>query len=313
MMTNPYRAYPERISSTPSNGCLVCRTRAALAHVNWLRVAAWVVAGALPMISVASAAFAYEQPLPTLNARMIAAAEVLSAATAGKARPPRTPPVPLDPLYSNRPNAASVCASVEREVDRDVLLAALKEDMPQGPRIVPEISNGKVLGLRVFGIRDGSGLSRLGLVKRGPRSPRSMGSRSAVPTRRSTCTSACRRPRTSSSSCLAEGCSATSGITFGQEGPAIPSDEVSGRNPPAGPSLSGAPWRSDLERVIAAPDHGGSGPRDPTRRTRLTAPPLSRARAAARSSRCARLHAAPRGARRAARHRPRAWESPRAA
>jgi hypothetical protein len=164
MMTNPYRADSARVSARPSHGCVVCRARAALAHVNWLRVAAWTLAGVLSMISVASAAFAYESL--TMNARMMAAAEaeVLGAAAAVRDRTPRTAPVPLVPLYPNPPNAVSVCTSVEREVDRDVLLAALREDLPQRPAIVPEVSNRKVVGLRVFGILEGSRLSRLGLV-----------------------------------------------------------------------------------------------------------------------------------------------------
>jgi hypothetical protein len=162
MMTNPYRAYSETVSCTPSPGCVVCRTRAALAHVNWLRIAVWVVAGTLPMVSVASAALTCASV--TMNARMLTAAEALDAATARMARTPKTPPVPIDPLYPTPSSAMSVCTSVEREVYRDALFGALSESRPPGPRIVPEASNGKTVGLRLFGIREGSGLSRLGLV-----------------------------------------------------------------------------------------------------------------------------------------------------
>jgi hypothetical protein len=162
MIMSPYRAYSETVSSTPSHRCVVCRTRAALAHVNWLRIAALVVAGALTMVSVASATFAYASV--TMNARMLAAAEVLAAATPRKDRTPKTPPIPRDPPSPNPFSTVSVCTSLEREVYRDVLLAALNENVPFAPRIVPEVSNGKLLGLRVFGVREGSGLSRLGLV-----------------------------------------------------------------------------------------------------------------------------------------------------
>ena len=162
MLTNPYRAYPEPAASTPGHGCIVCRTRAALAHVNWLHIAAWVVVGALTMVTVASATLAYASV--TMDARMVAAVEVLGAAAARKDRAPNTPPIPHDPPSPNPSGAVSVCTSVEREVSRDVLLAALNEERPFSPRIVPEVSNGRLLGLRLFGVREGSGLSRLGLV-----------------------------------------------------------------------------------------------------------------------------------------------------
>jgi hypothetical protein len=189
MTTHPYRtSLSEDSSAAP---CIVCRARAALAHVRWRGVLIGGACFAFMAVNMATAAVTLSSM--RLAEKMLAAANSLDHVTRGalehspthpaKAAPPAAalPSAPSQPAatpvaWTNPPRCTSShldqpargvfqITPTEYALERSFVDRALEEgsERMRLTRIVPEQHDGKVVGVSVFGISPDSLLGMLGL------------------------------------------------------------------------------------------------------------------------------------------------------
>jgi hypothetical protein len=189
---HPYRT-PSAEEAAAAHPCIVCRARAALAHVRWRPVLMGGALFAFMAVNVATAAVTLSSM--RLAEKMLAAANSLDHVARGTlanapkpvvTAAPRTPqtaqaPTPpvqmpsLAPPSSHPVQCAASRARLERGVfaitpteyviEHSFVDRALEEqsDRMRLTRIVPETHDGKVLGITVFGVAPESLLGQLGI------------------------------------------------------------------------------------------------------------------------------------------------------
>ena len=179
MNTHPYRATgldagAQQAEHAP--GCIFCRIKRALPRVRWRTLLIATAALVFAAVNVASAVVG-QRSLREAK-RVLATADSLDAATRTtlsryearlrqSASPPHaeTPQARPADVRSNPPQGIVRISDTEFYVDRilvdDAILAGT-EHMGQ-PHLLPEKENGKVSGVRVFGVRPDTLFGMLGI------------------------------------------------------------------------------------------------------------------------------------------------------
>jgi hypothetical protein len=168
-MNHPYRTEAPSGEAGATPTCFVCRARARLASVSWKRVALSVLTLSFLGANVACAVVAYtcarltEETLmasSVLEQRTLAATRrnyvrggAVPASLAGPAPSPPTARVMIVQLEAN-----------EFTLSREALDKVLEgqADLQRQAQIVPEAENGRVIGVRLFGVRPDTLLGALG-------------------------------------------------------------------------------------------------------------------------------------------------------
>lgn len=170
-MNHPYRETDSLLTECANaRTCWACERRAALARAGQATRWLWTVTFLIVQFACATIAFACVR----FGASMAAAANLLERdALAMVASRSATPPPAVTPLVAQPPPASPAwpvalgvlkVSETEFLVDRRVVDRALESqaDLTRMVRIVPESDGGKVVGIRLFGVRPGTLLYLIG-------------------------------------------------------------------------------------------------------------------------------------------------------
>jgi hypothetical protein len=189
MYAHPYRPIgdlPDDAPQTARDACLVCKIRSALTAARLKSLAILSLALLFSVVNVTAVIMA--ERASGEARRILAKAESLHDATvstlslwdARSKKPPPPPPPPQKPNLST-PSSANVTpassepsriaqgilrlSATEYYVDRFVVRNAVEDGAAEigDPRLVPETENGRVAGIRLFGIAPDKLFGMLGL------------------------------------------------------------------------------------------------------------------------------------------------------
>jgi len=173
-MNHPYRDERAPMPDAPewicSYGCFLCRARAALRRVRLKHAIAVAAALAFATANLATARVSY--CYARSGEKMFAAATSLDRAAvaalkrsarehAAPTTPPTPPSVPPQFVGFGVLKLSDTEFVLERRIVDDVLES--QADLMRQTRLVPEMENGKTVGVRLFAVRPYSLLGALGL------------------------------------------------------------------------------------------------------------------------------------------------------
>jgi hypothetical protein len=168
-MNHPYRTEAPSPDAGATPSCFFCRARARLACVSWKRIALSVVALSFLGANVACALVAYAYARlteETLMASSVLEHRMFAMARRNQHGGPSVLAPPAAPASSTPPARVMIVQLDANEftLSRDALDKVLEgqSDLQRQAQVVPEAENGRVIGVRLFGVRPDTLLGALG-------------------------------------------------------------------------------------------------------------------------------------------------------